>query len=156
MIKVNKIPILSLMFLITSISCEKESDLVDYIIDGFTKDKYYDSEIFNENNLDIYGKWILYGVSGGIHGGGHEPNFDYLKINSYGIYGFIRNDSVIEFGRIKIDEQTCVTLIITFEPDENSETFMYDSEKYARLYGNDTLSLDSPCCDRYNYHFTRE
>ena len=46
--------------------------------------------------------------------------------------------------------------IITFEPDENSETFMYDAEKYVHFYGKDTLILDSPCCDRFNYHFVRE
>ena len=138
-----------------SLSCEKENVLVDYIIDGFTENKYYDSEIFNEPNMGIYDKWELYNVSGGIHGGGHELNFDFLKINSYGIYGFIRNDSVIEFGRIRIDEQTSETLMITFEPDENSDTFMHDSEKYINFYGEDTLSLDSPCCDRYNYHFIR-
>jgi len=46
--------------------------------------------------------------------------------------------------------------IRTFESDENSETIMYDPEKYVNFYGKDTLSLDSPCCDRYNYHFLRE
>lgn len=91
-----------------------------------------------------------------MHGGGHELTFDFLEIKRYGIYGFIRNDSIIEFGKIKIDAQTTETLLITFEYDENSETFMYDSEKYVNFYGKDTLSLDSPCCDRYNYHFIRD
>ena len=151
--KVNKISIFSLLLVITALSCEKDAVLVDYIIDGFTKNKYYDAEIFSEPNLDIYDKWELYAVSGGIHGGGHVPNFDFLKMNKYGIYGFIRNDTILEFGRIKIDEQTSDILLITFEPDENSDTFMYDSEKYVNLIGNDTLILESPCCDRYNYHF---
>ena len=137
-------------------SCEKESDLFDYKIDGFDESKYYDSEIFNESNLGMYNNWALIDVSGGIHGGGHEPNFDYLRIKKYGIYGFIRNDSLLEFGRIFIHEQTSETLLITFEPDENSGTFMYDTEKYVNFYGNDTLSLDSPCCDRFNYHFIRQ
>ncbi len=155
--RINRITILSLLVLFNMLlSCEKESDIIIYNIDGFTENKYYDSEIFNAPNLGIYDKWALYNVSGGIHGGGHTPNFDFLKINSYGIYGFIRNGSVVEFGRIKIDEQTSENLLITFEPDENSDTLMYDSEKYINFYGNDTLSLDSPCCDRYNYHLVRE
>ena len=156
MIRVNIIPILGLIFLLGSTSCEKETDVVNYFLDGFKEDKYYDSEIFNEPYLDIYGKWDLYGVSGGLHGSGHEPTFDFLEIKRYGIYGFIRNDTIIVFGKIIIDERTNETLLIAFEPDENSEIFMYYSEKYVNLYGKDTLSLDSPCCDDYNYHFIRE
>ena len=156
MIDVMRISILGLVFFMGLLGCEKQTDKVDNFLDGLKENKYYDSEIFNEPYLDIYGKWKLYGVSGGLHGGGHELTFDFLEIKRYGIYGFIRNDSIIEFGKIKIDEQTTETLLITFEYDENSETFMYDSEKYVNFYGKDTLSLDSPCCDRYNYHFIRD
>ena len=78
-----------------------------------------------------------------------------MEVVKFGIYGFIRDGRLIEFGRIEINEQTSQGLLITFTPDENSEVFMYDSEKYVNLSGNDTLSLDSPCCDRFNYHFKR-
>lgn len=151
----NKISILGIILFIGFLGCEKETDKVDYYLDRFAENKYYDSEIFDESYLVIYGKWELFGVSGGLHGDGHEPNFDFLEIKRYGIYGFIRNDSIMEYGRIKIDEQTDEILLFTFESDENSETFRYDSEKYVNFYGNDTLSLDSPCCDGYNYHFNR-
>ena len=128
---------------------------MDYLLDKFPADKYYESEIFSELNLDIYGRWKLYSVSGGIHGGGHELNFDYLEVYKFGIYGFIRNGSILEFGKINIAEQKDEELLITFNPDDNSEIFMTDSEKYVEFSGNDTLSLNSPCCDRYNYHFKR-
>ena len=129
--------------------------MIDFTLDELQTDKYYESEIFDESNLDIYGKWELYGVSGGIHGNGHEINFDFLEIHKYGIYGFVSDGKILEYGKIKVDEQTGEELLITFEPDDNSEIFMYDSEKYFNLSGNDTLNLDSPCCDRYNYHFKR-
>ena len=153
--KINSILILSMILFVGIFSCEKKSSEIDDLLDKLPGNKYYESEIFNELNLDIYGKWKLYSVSGGIHGGGHELNFDYLEVHKFGIYGFIRNGSILEFGKINIDEQGSEELLITFKPDDNSEVFMYDSEKYVNFFGNDTLSLDSPCCDRYNYHFKR-
>lgn len=153
--KFNRIAILSLILFVGIFSCKKDSGEMDYLLDKLPGDKYYESEIFNEFNLDIYGKWKLYSVSGGIHGGGHEINFDYLEVHKFGIYGFIRNGSILEFGKINIAEQKNEELLITFNPDDNSEIFMNDSEKYVDFSGNDTLSLDSPCCDRYNYHLKR-
>lgn len=150
--RINSISILSLIFWIGIFSCKKDTD---FSINEIQKDKYYESEIFDEINLDIYGKWKLYEVSGGIHGGGHELNFDYFEVQNFGIYGFVEDGRILEFGRIEIDEQTGEELLIIFIPDENSEVFMYDAEKYVNLLGKDKLSLDSPCCDRYNYHFKR-
>lgn len=153
--KIKKIPILIIIFFSGFLSCEKNSENIDYLLDKLPADKYYASEIFDGSNLDIYGKWRLFNVSGGIHGGGHELSFDYLEVHKYGIYGFIRNGRILEFGKINIEEQGSEGLLITFKPDDDSEVFMYDSEKIVNLSGNDTLNLDSPCCDRYNYHFTR-
>ena len=153
---INRTYTLLIVMLIGLFGCEKNpNDIVSFLND-LQQTRYYSSEIFNDSFHDINGKWELMGISGGIHGGGHELNFDFLEIKTYGIYGFIRNDSIIEYGRIRIDDQTENTLLITLEPDENSEIFMYDSEKYVNLNGIDSLSLDSPCCDRFNYHFIRE
>jgi len=81
---------------------------------------------------------------------------DFLELKETGIYGFIRHDTILEFGKIQIDEQTTERLKITFFPDNAVDNiFFYDSEKYIRLAGKDSLNLYSPCCDRYNYHFVR-
>ncbi len=135
MIKIKRIVIFGALLFIGLLSCEKETN--------------------NDPLLDIYGIWELYGVSGGANGGEHELPFDFLEIESDGIYRFIRNDSIIEFGRLKIDEQTNETLLITFEPDANSETFMHDPVKEVILFEKNTLNLDAPCCDGFNYHFNR-
>jgi len=121
-------------------SCEKDSNMINFKLDEILEDKYYESEIFNESNLDVYGKWELYSVSGGIHGGGHTLNFDYLEVHKFGIYGFIRNGRILEFGRININDQVNEDLLITFMPDDNSEVFMHDSEKYINFIGNDSNS----------------
>jgi hypothetical protein len=130
--------------------------LRDVYLDSIPADNYYASEIFDSPWTDIYGTWYLYGISGGIHGGGHELNFDYLEIKHFGIYGYIRNDSVLEYGRVSIQEQTTEALLVTLLPDENSEQFLWDNEKYVHFGGPDSLNLASPCCDRYNYHYSRK
>ena len=156
--EMRKLRILITAFIvsITLLGCEGDSIQIKDILDQFPIDEYYESEIFNDNFLVIYGKWELYDVTGGIHGGGHDLNFDYLRIKEYGMYAFIRNDSTLEYGQIRIDEQTNDFLTITFEPHPDSEIFMYDPEKYIEFSGMDTLALVSPCCDRYNYHLIKK
>lgn len=117
---------------------------------------YYWHEIFDDAYIELYGKWKLGSISGGITGGGHDPNFKYLLIYKYGIYQFISGDTLMEFGKVLVDEQTTELLRISLQPDASSSTFFHDSEKYVELTGDDQLNLISPCCDRYNYHFVRE
>ena len=136
--------------------CEKDNTKTDYWSGIYEIDKYYDSEIFTGTGLNLYGKWDIYSISGGISGGGYTPDFDYLEIKKYGIYGFTRNDTILEFGKIIIEEQTSESLLIHFEADDSSEFFMGDTEKYVILNVTDSLNLNSPCCDRYNYHYVRQ
>ena len=136
--------------------CEKADDKIKFLLDDFQIDKYYTDEIFDDQYLDIYGKWELNSISGGFFGIGYKPNFNFLEIKEFGIYGFIRNDTLLEFGKIQIDEQTTQRLKIIFLPDNAIDNiFFYDSEKYIEIAEMDTLNLNSPCCDRYNYHFIR-
>jgi hypothetical protein len=111
------------------------------------------SSVINES---YYGRWKLYDVSGGFTGRGHTLNFDYLEIEKVNKYRFLKNDTIIEYGIITLVEDSKERPLFNFNPDKNSDKFMGDSEKYFVLEGNDTLNLNSPCCDRYNYHFVRE
>jgi hypothetical protein len=138
-------------------SCNKDTIETTSPLQDSETTKYFDSEIFVDSYLNIYGKWKLFDISGGLSGDGYDLNFDYLEIKGYGIYGFVRNDSLLEYGKISPAPQTAndLTLMVVFEKDENSDTFFTDREKYVVFDGNDTLNLNSPCCDRYNYHFKR-
>ena len=80
-------------------------------------DKYYEHDIFNEENSALYGKWKLVDITGGFTGNGYENNFDFLEIQEIGIYKMIRNDSVLSFGKIIIDEQNDEVLKISPEPN---------------------------------------
>lgn len=138
-------------------SCEDDNMETKSALSGIEAETYFDSEIFSTNNLKIYGKWKLFKISGGFHGGGYDMNFDYLEIKEYGIYGFVRNDSLLEYGKIAPALQMAneIGLRVDMVEDVNSKTFLTDKVKYVEFYGNDTLNLLAPCCDRYNYHFSR-
>jgi len=141
------------------LSC-KEVNSVKFHLDFIDSHTYYSEEIIPDDYLNIYGKWKLYKVSGGIHGTGHEPDYEYLEMKSFGIYGLIRNDNIFEYGKIKLDTFDMSTndfLQVRFIPDYTTRvsTDIYPSEKYLYLKGTDSLDLISPCCDLYNYHYKR-
>ncbi|AKP53394.1 hypothetical protein [Cyclobacterium amurskyense] len=138
-------------------SCEEDTIEPHTTLQDLETEKYFDSEIFTESNFKIYGTWELYTVSGGFSGSGHDLNFQYLVIKEYGIYGFVKNNSLLEYGKISPAIQTTNDLrwIVVSEKDKKSNSFFIDSEKYVEFIGNDTLNLYSPCCDRYNYQFKR-
>jgi hypothetical protein len=125
-------------------------------LEHLKSNEYYQSEIFSQNYLDIYGRWKLFDISGGFTGSGHELDFDILEVKKYGIYGIIRNEDVLEYGKIRTDALPVDSrLRVYFEKDEKAGTYMGDNEKFVSFSGKDTLHLNSPCCDRYNYHFVR-
>ncbi|SHG08533.1 hypothetical protein SAMN05444274_1442 [Mariniphaga anaerophila] len=138
-------------------SCDKDTYETPTTLQNLEKTNYFDSEIFAEPDLKIYGTWKLFAVSGGFSGTGHDLNFEYLEIKKYGIYGFVNNYSLLEYGKISPALQTAndIRLKVDFEKDEKSDSFFTDTEKYVEFMGSDTLNLNSPCCDRYNYHFKR-
>ncbi len=120
---------------------------------------YYNNEIFQGNQLDVYGTWKCFMVSGGWAGDVNTTDFhfDYLKTKPYGIWGFIEADTLLDFGRIVIDTVIADNIpLVRFVPDDSTRLILYDLEKYLYLFGHDTLVLEAPCCDRYNYHFLRE
>lgn len=138
-------------------ACEKETIDIPGEFAELHPNKYFDIEIFSGHDSTIYGAWKIFDISGGFHGGGYDVNFDYLLIKKIGIYGFLKNDSLMEYGRIVPVAQFPVqpSLLVNFEKDENSDSFLGDNEKYVHFSGNDTLHLYSPCCDRFNFHFER-
>ncbi len=139
-------------------SCERENG--KFHLDSIKSDKYYSKEIIPTDFLNIYGKWKLYDISCGFSGSGYEPDYDYLKIKSIGIYGLVRNNQLFEYGKIELytfDNNTLGFLQIRLIPDSlvGKKSNMYPHEKYIELRGNDLLNLFSPCCDLYNYHYKR-
>lgn len=138
-------------------SCGKETIEPEASLQKLETTNYFDAEIFADRDLNIYGTWQLFDVSGGLAGNGHDLNFEYFEVKAYGIYGFIGNNNLLEYGKISPALQTAndLRLKVDLEKDEKSNSFFSDREKYVEFSGTDTLHLYSPCCDRYNYHFKR-
>jgi hypothetical protein len=135
--KLKKFLIVTLVSISSFFSCEKND------------------EIFDGAYAPTYGTWKLIGVSGGFIGTGHELNFDYLKLEKPDNYSFIKGNSILENGIIQVIDQNNTVLQIKFVPNKSSGILMFDPEKFVEISHKDTLNLNAPCCDRYNYHFAR-
>jgi hypothetical protein len=139
-------------------SCRKDNlDKTDFkVVDSIPTNRYYSSDIMPDNNKEIYGNWKAIGTSGGIAGGGFKVDFGYLILKANGIFGVIRNDSLIAFGKMVLSHEEG-SLLCSFDFDKPARIQLYyDPEKYLQLIHHDTLNLIAPCCDRYNIQFIRK
>ena len=122
---------------ISLIACEKREDKI-LISDLVSKTQYYDYEIFNEENLKIYGKWKF--ISGGFVGKS-DPGYEYLEVIPFGIYGLITNNEVKEYGQIVVVKQEEDVTIVDFLPDFKYITNSFLDQKVVTFRGRDTLIL---------------
>ncbi len=158
--KTLKHSVLILLFLLGAVNCQKDNFGKNYstLLDPISSQKYYASEILDENHIAINGIWKVTGTSGGIAGSGYTPDFNYLIIKPNGIFGIVRNDSLITTGKILIKNQSVselyVDLIADTDPGKMGIGIVLDSDKYIELH-SDTLDLIAPCCDRFNTQLKR-
>ena len=141
------------VFLIAS--CKKKNDTAQ-TFDSISTDIYYSAEILDPQYTSAYGTWGVYGTSGGFAGNGYPKDFDKLLLKPNGIFGIVRNDSLLTHGKIVIKNQTAQELFVEFVPETQIQgiDLLADNEKYMQIT-NDTLHLTAPCCDRFNTHLKR-
>jgi hypothetical protein len=150
--------ILQLVFLLTLVfsivTCGK-TDYESVYLQDIPANKYYLKDKMPDSLKNIYGTWKFIGSSGGFHGGGYGADFDFLVLKKNCIFGAIRNDSLIAYGKIELKTDN-EGLLCIFDPDRSAKIELcYDSEKYLHL-NKDTLYLQAPCCDRFSLHFIRK
>ena len=153
---------LSAFFSLTIIVFSCTNDQVEPVLQAqlayIPENQYYSTEVFKASNARIYGTWKVIGTSGGFHGGGYAPDFEYLLIRPYGIFGMVRNDSLITYGKIRKmedpDNQLLVQFISAIPPGKINIELVSDGARYV-LFRGDSLDLNSPCCDRFNTHLYR-
>ena len=138
-------------------SCSKEDRVTSYL-DSFAIDKYFDKEVFSESYLGFYGLWKALGAWGGW-GGYSEPDFIFLEIKPFGIYGFIRNDSLIEYGKISPNTDIVdnfVGIPVKLDPVYTSGKHPnFGSSMYIELVRKDTLGVYSGFIDGVTFIFSR-
>ena len=134
--------IISLLFVF---SCNKESIKdTSLLIDSISTTKYYPNEIFVNKNLKLYGQWqfsYIYDDAGIIMGPGKiAPTYDYLEIKKFGIYGMIKNNKIIESGKIVVVKQDSSLFEINLKPDK-IDSITNESWYYVFFHENDSLKL---------------
>ncbi len=133
-----------MLILFLLLSCNKEplKNTVS-LIDGISDTRYYNSEIFTPGNLRLYGHWqFLYiyadvGIAGGP--GKINPNYDFLEIKKYGIYGKVKVNQLFETGKIKIVAQDNAQLEIMLIPDGKDS--LTNRSWYYITYANDSIIM---------------
>ena len=134
-----------LISLLSLFACKKEQQQsASSLLDTIVETKHYDAEIFTDSNLKLYGQWrFLYiyddaGIAGGP--GKIDPNYDYLVIKKYGIYGKIKANKVIESGKIEVVKQNATQFKINLKSGTNSSTYPTEIW-YVNYKGKDSLEM---------------
>jgi len=149
--------LISLTSLSLIFSCNKNTDSTSkLLIDTVSMTRYYSNEVLQNTNLKLYGKWKLIKMCGGIAGGCNYPlSFDYLELKNYGIYGLIKNDTVIQLGKIEVLKQTIDTFCVSFIPDKIANDEINSFRKYVYFTGNNSFDLDEDFFDSFGLFFNR-
>jgi hypothetical protein len=126
------------------ISCSNESIKTPVLlIDTISSTNYYKTEIFSNSNLRLYGRWkflYIYDDAGIVIGPGRiNPTYDYLEIKKYGIYGKVKDNKLIETGKIEIVTQDNSQFEIKLKP--NDKDSIINSTWYYVTYSNDSIIM---------------
>jgi hypothetical protein len=147
---------LILLFFLIWTSCDKGIELPAADI---PRDKYYSSEIIPGKYLGFYGKWKSIAITGGFSGGTRQPDFDFLIIQNFGIYSIIKNEKIIESGKIEINtfDTKSELLQVKFIADSSntSEYLGTFPHRYIEIKQASKLNLISSCCDGFDHQFER-
>ena len=154
--KFSQIAFLSLGFFLFA-NCQYDKPYPSSL-NGIPANTYYSSDIFKDKQPEIYGTWEVVGTSGGFGGQGYAQDFDYLVIKPNAIFGIIRDSQLLTTGKMEIVEDPSQALLVRFiseaDPTSLGVEILSDSEKFIQI-DSDNLTLNAPCCDRFNTHFKR-
>lgn len=136
--------IMIILVLFFGFSCYKESNqTITSPLDLIPTEKYYSSEILNSNHLKLYGKYKFLSIdnnSGKKGGPGkQDPTYDFLEFNKFGIYGKIKDNVLLETGKIDIIKQDMDVLKIQFIPSTGTD--MFNHVWSVRYVGKDSIIM---------------
>lgn len=158
---IRGIYIILLLMILLFVGC-KTDEIALKALDAIPETKYYSSDIIPEQQSNIYGVWKVVRTSGGFAGNGYTKDFDYLILKKNGIFGIVRNDSLLTSGKLTLLPDLTMSPVnkgihCKIESEKTVRIELCgDSEKYIRLVNKDSLDLIAPCCDRYNTHLIRK
>ena len=124
------------------------------LLSNVSKLKYYPSEIFPQSFLNLYGKWKFTGTSGGTIS---LPTYDYLEIKSFGIYGIVKSNLLVEYGRIEIIsvDEVAKTLTIKLVSDFRLDAAYTSVSNQLISVGNNILTLSDTAANSFVTSFSK-
>jgi hypothetical protein len=135
--------------------CTKEDQVTTYL-ESFPTDKYFNEEIFSNDYLGFYGMWKDLGSWGGWSGYS-KPRFDFLEIKPFGIYAIVRNDTILEYGKIYPNiglANHFAAIAIKLDPEYIKASRNIGANMYIELK-KDTLAINDGFIDGIGYLFSR-
>ncbi len=148
-----------IIFILIFSSCsEKDYERTSHL-DSLNREKYFKEEVLTGNYQDLYGTWKAFSVFGGWSGYS-EPDFDYLEIKPFGIYGLVRNDTLFEYGEISPDTFDVKPYFQGYQVKLDADFLLgkyryFGSNRYFDLLRNDTLAIYDGFIDGVTYSFKR-
>lgn len=147
------------LFFLTLTQCsEKDIEPASYL-ESFDEFKYFNEEALSGSYQNLYGLWKIYSIYGGWSGE-VEPDFTYLEIKPFGIYGLVRNNTLFEYGKISCDtfdtKPHFPGFQIKLEPDYLADKYpSFRLNNYFDLVQPDTLFVYDGIIDGITYSFKR-
>ena len=143
------------------VNCKKVEDaivLTSYL-DSFDSNRYYSNEFELLNYPFVYGNWEFYKSDGGFSGATYPPDFKYLIIKKIGIYGVVRNDTLIEYGKLvqnfdTLHNKFSISFISEFHKDKY-QRFGMPGLSFVTNSKNTEITIGMDCCDFPVYHFRK-
>ena len=128
------------------------------LLDTIPEDKYFATDPFSDLDLDIYGIWKFDSSTGGFSGGGYGLDFDYLLLKPNSIFGIVKDDVLIQSGKIEIISEPNEDVVIEFfaEMISNPTNINLTRDTKGVTIVDDRLHLISGCCDRFSEFFIKE
>jgi hypothetical protein len=146
-----------LILLLVLSSCSEEDNVVSFL-DSFATNKYFNDEVFSGDYQDFYGLWKVSEAYGGWSGF-FEPDFDFLEIKPFGIYGFVRNDTLYEYGKITPNYDITPNfpgLPVKIEPEFTLDKHpTFGSTMYFEMVRKDTICVSAGIADGVSFVFNR-
>mgnify|MGYP005842678471 CR=1 FL=1 len=107
-----------------------------------------------ETQHDLIGFWTLESITGGLIGTGHAADFTDLEFKSNGTYRLNNHDEAKGEGRYTLSTVDG-EIILRFSPN-NAENIGFEVQNKTVRLSQDTLILSDPCCDLFEYRFSRD
>jgi hypothetical protein len=117
--------ILTVIMLMFSCKNKEQDEMFDpnSVLDSIPENKYYESDIFQNENTEIYGVWrnvsrTQEGINGPVS---LSIDFDFLVVKPNAIFGIIRNEELITSGKIELVDDQNINLVNFICESDKSE-----------------------------------